>query len=166
MDLSEFEVLESVKKDLTSNVAILSGEFATTSKDEESEEDEFDAAFDAIAQESVTKSKLEELEAQFETEDDIFDTTKAEKVLKLASLLDKVEEIPANHDQLEEEANFEDPFDTSAYDHITGKVEEELDFDSIAHRENTETAPETETVTADPFGAAASGSTKNVDTVL
>ena len=145
IDLSEFEVIDSKKeaKDLTSNVAILSGEFAQPRDHDLDEDDEFDAAFDAIAQESVTKSKLEELEKQFETEDDIFDTTKAEKVLKLASLLDKVEDV---EDEDEDgvaaaadlnEDDFEDPFDTSAFDHITGKVEEELDFDSIANRDTS-----------------------------
>ncbi len=128
VDLSEFETLETsgeVKKELTSNVAILSGEFAQPVQEEE---DDFDAAFDALAQESVTKSKLEELEKQFEN-DDIFDTSSADKVLKLASLLDKVEDLE------EVEQTFEDPFDTSAYDHITGDVETELEFASLASRE-------------------------------
>ncbi len=132
LDVSEFdpEFVDSKEKaDLTSNVAILSGEFA---KPAEEEVDEFDAAFDALAQESVTKAKLEALEKEFE-DDDIFDTTSADKVLQLASLLDKVEEPPAEEEVVE--VNFDDPFDTSAYDHITGEVEEELAFESLAKRE-------------------------------
>ena len=143
VDLSEFETLESSNAQLTSNVAILVGEFE---KPAEEEEDDFDAAFDALAQESVTKYKLEELEKQFENEDDIFDTTNADKVLKLASLLDNVDSAPAaskdtsQKEEKGEEINedmFEDPFDTSAYDHITGQVETELEFESLAHREST-----------------------------
>ena len=127
VDVSEFETLDNSAHagHLTSNVAILSGEFA---KPVEEEEDEFDAAFDALAHESVTKYKLEELEKQFE-DDDIFDTTCADKILQLASLTDKVEEEP------EPEIVFEDPFDTSAYEHITAEVEEELEFESLANRE-------------------------------
>ena len=48
LDLSEFEILENNEKtsvSLTSNVAILAGEF---SKPVEEEEDDFDAAFDAL----------------------------------------------------------------------------------------------------------------------
>ena len=135
LDLSEFEeIAASEPAGLTSNIAILAGEF---DKPAEEEEDDFDAAFDALAQEAVTKSKLDEFEKQFENEDDIFDTSNADKVLKLASLLDKVEE-PKPEEEAEEEIDenqFEDPFDTSAYDKITGEVETEIDFDSIAHRD-------------------------------
>ncbi|TRY71729.1 hypothetical protein TCAL_03141 [Tigriopus californicus] len=128
LDLSEFEEfggeVSPKGSNLTSNVAILSGEFA---KPAEEEEDDFDAAFDVLAKESVTKTRLEELEKQFEN-DDIFDTSNADKVLKLASLID-----PINKE--EEEITFEDPFDTSAYDSITGDVETELEFESLAQRE-------------------------------
>jgi hypothetical protein len=88
--IREFEEFE-FKKDtqLTSNVAILAGEFAIAV---EEEVDEFDAAFDAIAQESVTRGKIEELEKQFE-DSDVFDTTCADTVLNLASLTNKVEEV-------------------------------------------------------------------------
>ncbi len=161
-DLSEFdpEFVPSSGtggEDLTSNVAILSGEF---SKPAEEEEDEFDAAFDALAQESVTKSKLEDLERQFEEDglDDIFDTTKADKVLQLASLLDKVEdrddEEEDKEEDKEEELDFEDPFDTTAYEHITGAVEEDLEFESLAKREPKE----------DGGNDEEGGSSKNKDT--
>ena len=130
LDFSEFELLgDKEAQVLTSNVAILSGEF---SKPVEEEEDDFDAAFDALAQQSVTKSRLEDLEKQFEN-DDIFDTTCADKVLKLASLIDKVDDTEENL-----EDKFEDPFDTSAYDAITGEVETELEFESLANRDSSE----------------------------
>ena len=64
--------------------------FAAGEGDAEEEADEFDAAFDALAQDSVTKYKLEELEKQFEDED-VFDTTTADKILGLVSLANKVE---------------------------------------------------------------------------
>ena len=69
LDIKAFEILDTsnTKQELTSNIAILAGEFT---KAAEEEADDFDAAFDALAQESVTKHKLEELEKQF-AEDDI-----------------------------------------------------------------------------------------------
>ena len=96
---------------MTSNVAILAGEFAQV---EEEVADEFDDAFDALAQESATKSKLEDLEREF-GEDDVFDTGLADKILNLTSLANKVlspeEEEKAKFDE------FDDPdkdlFDTS-----------------------------------------------------
>ena len=135
IDLSEFDEIggESKGTDLTSNIAILAGEFTQAA---EEEEDDFDAAFDALAQESVTKAKLDEFEKQFENEDDIFDTSNADKVLKLASLLDKVEDEKEAEAEVEiDEAAFEDPFDTSAYDSVVGKAEEELDFDALINRD-------------------------------
>ena len=142
IDLSEFdEIGGDSKNELTSNIAILAGEFTQAA---EEEEDEFDAAFDALAQESVTKAKLEEFEKQFENEDDIFDTTNADKVLKLASLLDKVEDNEKENSNAPceeiDESQFEDPFDTSAYDGIVGKAEEELDFDALVNRDVRENA--------------------------
>ena len=130
LDLSEFEVIGPDSEDkvaLTSNVAILAGEF---SKPIEEEEDDFDAAFDALAQESVTRGKLEDLERQFE-DADVFDTTSADNVLNLASLTNKVEEIEEPLETFEDK----DPFDTSAYEHITGDLETDLDFDSLAKRD-------------------------------
>lgn len=126
--IREFEEFE-FKKDtqLTSNVAILAGEFATAI---EEEVDDFDAAFDALAQESVTRGKIEELEKQFE-DSDVFDTTCADTVLNLASLTNKVEEVEEPLDDFEDR----DPFDTTAYDDITGDLETDLDFDSLAKRD-------------------------------
>ena len=130
LDLHDFEELETknTSEQLTSNVAILAGEFT---KAAEEEADEFDAAFDAIAQESVTKYKLDELEKQFEDED-VFDTTTADKILGLVSLSNKVvvEEEP------EENWDDKDPFDTSAYDDITCDLEADLGFESLAQRDN------------------------------
>ena len=129
LDLSEFEVIghEAEEVALTSNVAILAGEF---SKPVEEEEDDFDAAFDALAQESVTRGKLEDLEKQFE-DTDVFDTTCADNVLQLASLTNKFEEIEEPLETFEDK----DPFDTSAFEHITGDLETDLDFDSLAKRD-------------------------------
>jgi hypothetical protein len=128
IDLSEFDevLVEEAEESLTSNVAILAGEF---SKPIEEEEDDFDAAFDALAQESVTRTKLEELEKQFE-EADVFDTTCADNILQLASLASKVEEVEEPLETFEDK----DPFDTTAYEEITGELETDLDFDSLAKR--------------------------------
>ena len=138
-DLAEFEVLDKDTSGahLTSNVAILAGEF---SKPVEEEEDDFDAAFDALAQESYAKGKLEDLEKEFENED-VFDTQIADTVLNLASLTKKVEVI-------EEFDDFEDkdPFDTSAYEHITGDLEADWDFDSLAKRGPENDCPELRTL--------------------
>ena len=128
-DLSEFETIDKdgAPVALTSNVAILAGEF---SKPVEEEEDDFDAAFDALAQESVTKSKLEELEREFE-EADVFDTSNADKVLNLASLANQIEIVEEPLETFEDK----DPFDTSAYEFITNDLETDLDFDSLAKRD-------------------------------
>ncbi|XP_040569178.1 uncharacterized protein stnA [Lepeophtheirus salmonis] len=131
IDVSEFENIEdndNKQQALTSNVAILAGELGTA---KEESEDEFDAAFDALAKESVTKTKIQEIEKTFENDEDLFDTSAADRILNLASLTDKVPEEP---DEIEELANFDDPFDTSAFDEITTGVEEELEFDSLAFR--------------------------------
>ena len=113
VDLGEFETLEKSGEgqQLTSNVAILAGEFAQV---EEEVADEFDDAFDALAQESATKSKLEDLEREF-GEDDVFDTGLADKILNLTSLANKVlspeEEEKAKFDEFDDPDK--DPFDTS-----------------------------------------------------
>ena len=132
LDLHDFEELETnnTSEQLTSNVAILAGEFT---KAAEEEADEFDAAFDAIAQESVTKYKLDELEKQFEDED-VFDTTTADKILGLVSLANKVEV----EEEPEENWDDKDPFDTSAYDDITCDLEADLGFESLAQRDTEE----------------------------
>ena len=135
LDLQDFEELETrnTSEQLTSNVAILAGEFT---KAAEEEADDFDAAFDALAQESVTKYKIEELEKEFEDED-VFDTTTADKILGLVSLANKVE--------IEEEPlenwDDKDPFDTTAYDDITGDLEDDLGFESLAKRDPEEDTP-------------------------
>ena len=67
---------------------------------------------------------------QFE-DSDVFDTTCADTVLNLASLTNKVEEVEEPLDDFEDR----DPFDTSAYDDITGDLETDLDFDSLAKRD-------------------------------
>ena len=160
IDLSEFdEIGGDSKTELTSNIAILAGEFTQAA---EEEEDEFDAAFDALAQESVTKAKLDEFEKQFENEDDIFDTTNADKVLKLASLLDKVEDDKEKNAAEEiDESQFEDPFDTSAYDNIVGKAEEELDFDALVNRDVREQQDTVVDIVVKDAGEDAFGSTPN-----
>ena len=135
LDLHDFEELETknASEQLTSNVAILAGEFT---KAAEEEVDEFDAAFDALAQDSFTKYKLDELEKEWEDED-VFDTTNADKILNLVSLANKVE--------VEEEPletwDDKDPFDTSAYDDITGDLEADLGFECLAKRDPEEERP-------------------------
>ena len=131
IDISEFDVVQRKESALTSNVALLAGELTEAP---EEEEDPFDSAFDALAKESLSKTKLEEIEADL-FNDDLFDTTKADAVLKLASLTNVL-----NKDLEEEEIvldTFEDkdPFDTSAYDHITKGLEEDLEFESLAKRD-------------------------------
>ena len=161
IDLSEFDEIggETKGADLTSNIAILAGEFTQAA---EEEEDDFDAAFDALAQESVTKAKLDEFEKQFENEDDIFDTTNADKVLKLASLLDKVEDEKVAEAAVEiDEAAFEDPFDTSAYDSVVGKAEEELDFDALINRDVREQHDSAVDIVVKDAGEDAFGSAPN-----
>jgi len=116
---------------LTSNVAILAGEFASAFQEEE---DDFDAAFDALAHESVTKSKLDQLEKDF-ADEDVFDTTAIDGILNLVSLSNKVEETVSSPLETFED---KDPFDTSAYDDIACVLEEELGFESLSKREPKE----------------------------
>lgn len=140
IDVTEFETIDKeIPTNLTSNIAILSGEL---NKPAEEETDDFDAAFDALAQESVTKSRIDDLEKQFEN-NDIFDTSCANKVLNLASLTDKVQELDENLNE-----DIEDPFDTSAFDQITGEVETDLEFEQLANRseETPKTEPEPEAI--------------------
>jgi hypothetical protein len=109
-------------------VAILAGEFATAFQEEE---DDFDAAFDALAHESVTKSKLDQLEKDF-ADEDVFDTTAIDGILNLVSLANKVEESVLSPLETFDD---KDPFDTSAYDDIACVLEEELGFESLAKRD-------------------------------
>ena len=163
VDFAEFDAIErDGPTTLTSNVAILSGELV---KPAEEETDDFDAAFDALAQESVTKSRLEDLERQFE-HDDIFDTSCANKVLNLASLTDRVQET----EDLNEDIG--DPFDTSAFDHITGEVETDLEFEQLAARsegpsdlgnENSASAGAVKDIGTDAFGTSGVVSSSGCD---
>ena len=101
----------------------------------------------------MTKSKLEELEKQF-GEDDVFDTTQADKILNLTSLASKVEEEEEPLETFEDK----DPFDTSAYDDITGDLETDLGFESLASRTGTETVITVTGAEADPFLDTTKGS--------
>ena len=59
---------------------MLSAEFCEAAPEEE--EDPFDEASDQLAKESITKTKLEEIEADL-FNDDLFDTYKADVILNL-----------------------------------------------------------------------------------
>ena len=133
------------------------------------------------AQESATKSKLEDLEREF-GEDDVFDTTKADQILNLTSLANKVEEekgmrkksskgfkkalysfLSSDQEVFDDfDDPDKDPFDTSAFDDITNEAETELAFESLATR--TDGAEPVIRVTSieddivDPFNDTAKGS--------
>jgi len=147
LDLSEFDAVHNESVALTSNVALLSAEFCEAAPEEE--EDPFDEAFDQLAKESITKTKLEEIEADL-FDDDLFDTTKADVVLNLASLtnvINKTEEEEIVLDTFDDK----DPFDTSAYDHITKDLEEDLEFESLAKRDPNELGTCAADIGPDPF---------------
>ena len=148
LDLSEFDAVQNESVAITSNVALLYAEFCEAAPEEE--EDPFDEAFDQLAKESITKTKLEEIEADL-FNDDLFDTYKADVILSLASLTNVV-----NKTEKEEEIfldNFEDkdPFDTSAYDHITKGLEEDLEFESLAKRDPHDLGNCVADIGPDPF---------------
>ena len=85
-DLKEFDVVESEGVALTSNLAILAAEFTEAAPPDEDEEvDPFDEAFDQLAKESISRTALEDIEKDL-LEGDLFDTSRADDVLKLASL--------------------------------------------------------------------------------
>ena len=121
-DLKEFDVID--KEEAVAEVV------------ESEEEDPFDAAFDEIARDKLAKFEEKDQLAQLEEDlfnDDLFDTTNADDVLNLASLTkvkDKEEEVVVLDD-------FEDkdPFDTTAYEHLTKDLEEDLEFESLANRD-------------------------------
>lgn len=145
-ELAEFDVVHAENVQLTSNVALLEAEFCPTEFEEE--DDPFDEAFTQLAKESITKSKLETLEADLFS-DDLFDTSKADAVLGLASLvgvLDKNKEEQVILDTFDDK----DPFDTSAYDHITKDLEVDLEFESLAKRDPHELDCEA-VIGPDPF---------------
>ena len=106
-------------------------------EEEEEEEDPFDAAFDEIAKESVAKAEEKSNLARLEEDlfnDDLFDTTAADDVLNLASLT-KVKEKQEKEEVVLDDFDDKDPFDTSAYEHLTKDLEEDLEFESLATRE-------------------------------
>ena len=79
------------------------------------------------------KSNLARLEEDL-FNDDLFDTTAADDVLNLASLT-KVKEKQEKEEVVLDDFDDKDPFDTSAYEHLTKDLEEDLEFESLATRE-------------------------------
>ena len=81
---------------------------------------------------TVSKTQLDEIEKDLFDEDlfdeDLFDTSKADVVLRLASLTHQLGRT-LEQQQLDELEDFEDkdPFDTSAYAHITKELEDDLE---------------------------------------
>ena len=125
-DLKEFDVIQSGEEDQDKKEALV---------EEEEEEDPFDAAFDEIAKESVAKAEDKSNLARLEEDlfnDDLFDTTAADDVLNLASLT-KIKE--KKESPVLDDFDDKDPFDTSAYEHLTKDLEEDLEFESLAARE-------------------------------
>ena len=141
VDLSEFdEPLNKENVALTSNIALLESELneAPEKEEEEEEDDPFDAAFDELAKESLTKVTLEEITNDL-FNDDLFDTTAADDVLNLASLTNVVNKKEEKEEEILDTFDDKDPFDTSAYDHITKDLEDDLEFESLAKRDPNET---------------------------
>ena len=136
-DLKEFDGVQSNKGAPTNNVTLLVAEVT----EEPEEDDPFDALFDDLAKESLQESANKNQLAQLEEDlfnDDLFDTTAADDVLNLASLTklqEKKEEDVIVLDDFEDK----DPFDTTAYEHITADLEDDLEFASLAAREIDET---------------------------
>jgi len=132
-DLKEFDVVQGEEVALTSNLAILAAEFAEA---EVEEADPFDEAFDQLAKESINKKTLEEIESDLYN-DDLFDTSKADEVLRLASLTAVVnkQEVEVEFDTFDDK----DPFDTTEYEHLTKDHEEDLEFEQLAKRDPHET---------------------------
>lgn len=145
-DLAEFDVVHSENVQLTSNVALLEAEFCPAEFEEE--EDPFDEAFTQLAKASITKTKLDTLEADLYN-DDLFDTSKADAVLGLASLVGVLDKTKAEEVVLDT-FDDKDPFDTSAYDHITKDLEVDLEFESLAKRDPHELDCEA-VIGPDPF---------------
>ena len=107
-------------------------------EEEEEEDDPFDAAFDELAKESLAKVNIDDLTAELYNED-LFDTSAADAVLNLASLTNVVNKEEEKEEIVLDTFDDKDPFDTSAYDHITREFEDDLDFDSLAKRDPNET---------------------------
>ena len=76
---------------------------------------------------TVSKTQLDEIEKDL-FDEDLFDTSKADVVLRLASLTHQLGRT-LEQQQLDELEDFEDkdPFDTSAYAHITKELEDDLE---------------------------------------
>ncbi len=98
------------------------------------EADPFDEAFDQLAKESISKTQLEEIEKDLFNED-LFDTSKADDVLKLASLTHEFNKQADQQEEALEDFEDKDPFDTSAYAHITKELEDDLEFEALAKRD-------------------------------
>lgn len=130
------EKLENEEKDDENDEAVKEEEPQEVPEEEEEEDDPFDAAFDELAKESLKKVNMEELTAELYNED-LFDTSAADAVLNLASLTNVVEE--KEEEIVLDTFDDKDPFDTSAYDHITKDLEEDLEFESLAKRDPNET---------------------------
>lgn len=150
-DLKEFDVVRQEETALTSNIALLQAEFCEAHVEEA---DPFDEAFDQLAKESITKTKLEEIEKDL-FDEDLFDTSKADEVLRLASLTHEFNKRRSEEQEPEEVEleDFEDkdPFDTSAYAHITKELEDDLEFEALAKRDPHETLCCSADVGPDPF---------------
>jgi len=146
LDLSEFDDVRNKGVALTSNVALLEAEFCEAGPEEE--EDPFDEAFDQLAKESITKTKLEEIEADL-FNDDLFDTSKADQVLNLASLTNVINK--QEEEVVLDTFDDKDPFDTSAYDHITKDLEEDLEFECLAKRDPHDLGNCAADIGPDPF---------------
>ena len=106
-------------------------------EEEEEEDDPFDAAFDELAKESLKKVNIDEITADLFNED-LFDTSAADAVLNLASLTNVVEKKEEEEEIVLDTFDDKDPFDTSAYEHITKDFEEDLEFESLAKRDPNE----------------------------
>jgi hypothetical protein len=130
-DLKEFDVVQREEVALTSNIALLQAEFSAA---QEEEADPFDEAFDQLAKESIAKTQLEEIEKDL-FDEDLFDTSKADVVLKLASLTHELTKEEQQAEDIEDLFEDRDPFDTSAYAHITKELEDDLEFEALAKRD-------------------------------
>ena len=122
----------------TSNEPEREAEVVDAVEEEEEEDDPFDAAFDELAKESLTKVNPDDIINDLFNED-LFDTTAADAVLNLASLTNVVEKREEEDEIILETFDDKDPFDTSAYDHITKDFEEDLEFECLAKRDPNET---------------------------
>ena len=85
-----------------------------------------------------SKVNIDDLTAELYNED-LFDTSAADAVLNLASLTNVINKKESPEEEIVLDTfDDKDPFDTSAYDHITKDIEEDLDFDCLAKRDPNE----------------------------